>query len=52
MVVEPSAAVAYAEIREGKTARPPAVRIGLILTGGNVDMDALPWPWSQKSPAE
>ena len=42
IVIEPSAAVAYAAIREGKI---PAAghRIGLILTGGNVDMDALPW---------
>ena len=42
MVIEPSAAVAYTAIREGKI---PAAghRIGLILTGGNVDMDALPW---------
>jgi threonine dehydratase len=32
IVVEPSAAVAYA----GKN-------IGLILTGGNVDLDQLPW---------
>ncbi|HEY4249528.1 MAG TPA: pyridoxal-phosphate dependent enzyme [Lacunisphaera sp.] len=42
IVIEPSAAVAYAAIREGKI--PAAThRIGLILTGGNVDMDALPW---------
>ncbi len=42
IVIEPSAAVAYAAIREGKI--PTANhRIGLILTGGNVDMDALPW---------
>jgi threonine dehydratase len=42
MVVEPSAAVAYTAIREGKIPA-AAHRIGLILTGGNVDMDALPW---------
>jgi threonine dehydratase len=42
IVVEPSGAVPYAAILEerfdfrGK-------RIGLILTGGNVDLDALPW---------
>jgi threonine dehydratase len=42
IVIEPSAAVPYAAILEerfdfrGK-------RIGLILTGGNVDLDALPW---------
>jgi threonine dehydratase len=42
IVIEPSAAVAYAAVLEqridflGK-------RVGLILTGGNVDLDALPW---------
>jgi threonine dehydratase len=42
IVVEPSGAVPYAAILEGKldvTGR----RVGLILTGGNVDLDALPW---------
>jgi threonine dehydratase len=42
IVVEPSAAVAYAAVIENKvpvTGR----RVGLILTGGNVDLDALPW---------
>jgi threonine dehydratase len=42
LVVEPSAAVPYAAIMEGKV---PAQgrRIGVILTGGNVDLDKLPW---------
>lgn len=42
IVIEPSAAVAFAAIREGKL---PAAgkRIGLILTGGNVDLNTLPW---------
>ncbi|MGH7945644.1 MAG: pyridoxal-phosphate dependent enzyme [Opitutaceae bacterium] len=42
IVIEPSAAVPYAAILENKvdvTGR----RAGLILTGGNVDLDALPW---------
>lgn len=42
IVVEPSAAVPYAVVLE----HPAAVRgrrVGLILTGGNVDLDALPW---------
>ncbi len=42
IVIEPSAAVAFATIHEKKldlTRR----RVGLILTGGNVDLDALPW---------
>jgi threonine dehydratase len=42
IVVEPSAAVAYAAILEGKV--PGAGRrIGLILTGGNVDLATVPW---------
>jgi threonine dehydratase len=42
VVVEPSAAVAYAAIRDGVVdAR--GQRVGIILTGGNVDLDRLPW---------
>ncbi|HWA25902.1 MAG TPA: pyridoxal-phosphate dependent enzyme [Lacunisphaera sp.] len=42
IVVEPSAAVPFAAILEGKV---PAQgrRVGVILTGGNVDLDKLPW---------
>jgi threonine dehydratase len=42
IIVEPSAAVPFAAILEKKidlTGR----RVGIILTGGNVDLDALPW---------
>jgi threonine dehydratase len=42
IIVEPSAAVPFAAILERKvdlTGR----RVGIILTGGNVDLDALPW---------
>jgi threonine dehydratase len=42
IVVEPSAAVPYAAVLEKKIATANR-RIGLILTGGNVDLDALPW---------
>jgi threonine dehydratase len=42
IVIEPSAAVPYAAIMEGKVPA-PGRRIGLILTGGNVDLDKLPW---------
>jgi threonine dehydratase len=42
IVVEPSGAVAYAAILEGKVDC-RAKRVGLVLTGGNVDLDALPW---------
>jgi threonine dehydratase len=42
IVVEPSAAVPYAAITENKVSV-TNLRAGLILTGGNVDLDALPW---------
>jgi threonine dehydratase len=42
IVIEPSAAVPYAAILERKVEL-PGRRIGVILTGGNVDLDALPW---------
>jgi threonine dehydratase len=42
IVVEPSAAVAYGAILEGKIDC-RSKRVGVILTGGNVDLDALPW---------
>jgi threonine dehydratase len=42
LVVEPSAAVAYGAILEGKIDC-RGKRVGIILTGGNVDLDALPW---------
>ncbi len=42
IIVEPSAAVPYAAIREGKM-NVAEKRVGIILTGGNVDLDALPW---------
>lgn len=42
IVVEPSGAVPYAALLEGKL-NVAGQRVGLILTGGNVDLDALPW---------
>jgi threonine dehydratase len=42
IVIEPSAAVPYAAIVENKIAL-EGKRAGIILTGGNVDLDALPW---------
>jgi threonine dehydratase len=42
IVVEPSAAVPYAAILEEKIDI-VGKRVGIILTGGNVDLDALPW---------
>jgi threonine dehydratase len=42
IIIEPSAAVPYAAIIEGKIDI-AGRRVGIILTGGNVDLDALPW---------
>jgi threonine dehydratase len=42
IVVEPSGAVPYAAIAAGKVDC-RARRVGIIVTGGNVDLDALPW---------
>ena len=42
IIIEPSSAVPHAAIMEGKI--PVAGRrVGIILTGGNVDLDLLPW---------
>jgi threonine dehydratase len=42
IVVEPSAAVPYAAIQAGEI-DVRGLRMGIILTGGNVDLDRLPW---------
>jgi threonine dehydratase len=42
IVVEPSGAVSYGAVVERKIAG-DSLRVGIILTGGNVDLDALPW---------
>jgi threonine dehydratase len=42
IIVEPSAAVCYAAIT-GSKVDCRSKRVGIILTGGNVDLDALPW---------
>lgn len=41
-VVEPSSAIALAAVL-GNRERFAGLRVGLLLTGGNVDLDALPW---------
>jgi threonine dehydratase len=46
IIIEPSAAVSYAAIQEGKI-DVVGKRVGIILTGGNVDLDALPWNCSR-----
>jgi len=42
IVVEPSSAVAFAAVLERKLDFGGA-HVGIVLTGGNVDLDALPW---------
>ena len=42
IIIEPSAAVPYAAIADGKL-DVTGTRVGIVLTGGNVDLDALPW---------
>jgi threonine dehydratase len=42
VIVEPSAAVAYAAIRDG-VLDVKGRRVGIVLTGGNVDLEQLPW---------
>jgi threonine dehydratase len=42
VVVEPSAAVSYAAVVESRV-NVAGKRVGLIVTGGNLDLDALPW---------
>ena len=48
VVVEPSAAVPYAAILEGRVAV-AGRRIGILLSGGNIDLD-LPLPWARAQP--
>jgi threonine dehydratase len=42
IIIEPSAAVSYAAIVDRKIDI-SGKRVGIVLTGGNVDLDALPW---------
>ena len=42
IIVEPSGAVPYAAVRENKIAV-AGRRVGLIVSGGNLDLDRLPW---------
>jgi threonine dehydratase len=42
LVIEPSAAVAFAPILNGKISV-EGKRVGIILSGGNVNLDKLPW---------
>jgi threonine dehydratase len=42
IVIEPSSAVPVAAVLE-RSLRVPGRRIGIVVSGGNVDLDALPW---------
>ncbi len=42
IIVEPSGAVPYAAVRENKIAV-AGQRVGIIISGGNLDLDHLPW---------
>jgi threonine dehydratase len=42
ILVEPSAAVPFAALLEGGI-ETSGKRIGVILSGGNLDLDSLPW---------
>jgi threonine dehydratase len=42
IIVEPSGAVSYAGVVEGSF-KLPGARIGIILSGGNLDLERLPW---------
>ena len=42
IIVEPSGAVPYAAVRS-HAARLRAQRVGIVLSGGNLDLDQLPW---------
>jgi threonine dehydratase len=42
IIVEPSSAVAFAAVLERKV-EVRGAHVGIVLTGGNVDIDALPW---------
>ena len=42
IIVEPSGAAAYAAVAAGQ-ARPRGRRVGVVLSGGNLDLGSLPW---------
>jgi threonine dehydratase len=48
LVIEPSAAVPVAALLDGKL-NPSFRKIGVILSGGNVDLDSLPWQATSSS---
>ena len=43
LIIEPSSAVAVAAVLTGRVSQAQGRRIGVIISGGNVDLDVLPW---------
>jgi threonine dehydratase len=43
ILIEPSSAVPLAALMSGKAEHLKGKRIGIIITGGNIDLEALPW---------
>jgi threonine dehydratase len=43
IVIEPSSAVPVAVVLSQRFRAVPAERVGVVISGGNVDLDALPW---------
>jgi threonine dehydratase len=44
LLVEPSSAVAFAAVLTDEFRSEPGLgRVGIVLSGGNVDLDHLPW---------
>ncbi len=50
-LVEPSAAVTLGAVLENRQ-RFAGLRVGVILTGGNVDLSRLPWTWPDHTTAD
>ncbi len=50
-LVEPSAAVTLGAVLENRS-RFANLRLGVVLTGGNVDLDRLPWTWRGRDETE
>ena len=49
IIIEPSGAVPYAAVSTG-VLKLTGLRVGLVLTGGNLDLDRLPWVSSAPQP--
>ena len=43
IIVEPSGATAYAALAAGRLEVRSGARVGIVLSGGNLDLESLPW---------